>query len=181
MKGEIIEKKISQLLTQCHINSSFQYLDVVALAKKLGFEVITSEDDKFDSFIILNRTKVIANGYNRFIFINKNLSAKEKRFLIAYELGHYILEYHLENRYAHSTRLFKTNLSNNQKNKDANYFACCLLMPKNFFEKDFEILIENTDIEELISLLSEKYKVSEKLVCKRLIQIGKFSVRLNFS
>ncbi len=54
-------------------------------------------------------------------------------------------------------------------------------MPKNFFEKDFEILIENTDIEELISLLSEKYKVSEKLVCKRLIQIGKFSVRLNFS
>lgn len=173
MKEENIEKKINQLLTLCHINSSFQYLDVVLLAKKLGFEVISSENDKFDSFIILNTKKVIANGHNRFLFINENLSAKEKRFLIAYELGHYIIEYNSENRYAHSTCLFKVNFSDNQKNKDANYFACCLLMPKDIFEKDFEILNENTDIEEIIFLLSEKYRVSEKLVCKRLIQIGK--------
>ena len=173
MKEEIIEKKINQFLTQCQINPSFQYLDVVILAKKLGFEIISAEHKKFKSFIVLNRKKMIANGHNRFLFINKNLSAKEKRFLVAYELGQYILEYNLENRYEHSTYLFKTNLSDNQKDNDANYFACCLLMPKDIFEKDFEILNENTDIEEIIFLLSEKYRVSEKLVCKRLIQIGK--------
>lgn len=171
MKNEFIEQAINKLVKQGYINFSFQYLDIVELAKKLGFMVISFKDRKHKSFIVLNRKKPIAEGYKQFLFINENLSAKEKRFLIAYELGHYMLEYGSENRYCHSTFLFKTNPSVNQKDKNANFFACCLLMPEHIFKADYESLLRDNEIEDIIVLLSEKYRVPENLICKRILQL----------
>ncbi len=86
------------------------------------------------------------NGQN-YIMINAAISNDGRRnFTIAHELGHYTLEHHL-----HSGNLFCSNDGIMEEGsaalvieREANYFATCLLMPEEKIRKAFKSMLYNS-------------------------------------
>lgn len=82
-------------------------IDVIEVAKKLGFVVGNaglSED--VDGFIIVDENKgnILGIDTNKLIGVNASKELAWKRFIIAHEIGHYILHYDKEKdngMYAH--------------------------------------------------------------------------------
>jgi hypothetical protein len=84
-------------------------VDLFELCLALGFQVVNAQmntDD--DGFLIVapERTEIFGMQVNKMIGYNRKYQENEekKRFLIAYELGHYVLYYETENEngeYAH--------------------------------------------------------------------------------
>lgn len=88
-----------------------------------------------------------ANNGQSYIMINAAISNDGRRnFTIAHELGHYALEHHL-----HSGSLFCSNDSIMEEGsaalvieREANYFATCLLMPEEKISKAFKSRLRNS-------------------------------------
>lgn len=108
---------------------------------------------------------------------NKHNSARG-RFTLAHELGHYYIDAH---RIGLKKGLLKPHPSRtnqkqfNQIEREADYFASCLLMPeerfsKDFFKKGFSI--------ELIDFLKAEYKVSRTACAFRFAGIGNHSIMI---
>jgi Zn-dependent peptidase ImmA (M78 family) len=108
---------------------------------------------------------------------NKHNSARG-RFTLAHELGHYYIDAH---RIGLKKGLLKPHPSRtnqkqfNQIEREADYFASCLLMPeerfsKDFFKKEFSI--------ELIDFLKAEYNVSRTACAFRFAGIGNHSIMM---
>ncbi len=170
MDKKTIEEKVNGVL------SEFKYsggeVDIISLVKKFGFVVgnATLPDDD-DGFIVVK--KDIGDKFdiktNKVIGVNRKRDLYEKRFIIAHEIGHYILRNGSENEiFAHRE---------NKKGKcdeenDVDYFAACLLMPKDDFEKELTEL-ENLGYKEayIVEFLKEKYKVPPLSVIRRIQEV----------
>lgn len=68
-------------------------------------------------------SRLIINDGAGYIFIRPDLDSAYKNFLIAHELGHYILHYDENISFNFLRRIYKTRLE-----KEANTFACFLLI-----------------------------------------------------
>jgi Zn-dependent peptidase ImmA (M78 family) len=94
------------------------------------------------------------------------------RFTFAHELGHYFIDQHriaLKSGKSQSHSSFTGFVSKNYAEREADYFASCLLLPENRFKADihrrkfsFEILLE----------LSKKYQTSFTATALRFASIG---------
>ena len=172
MRNDItkIEEKLNNIIDKEKKFILYAHLDMVEIAKIFGFTVCMGDDDTYRSFVLLN---IKPKETIKTIFINNNINPQEARYLVAYELAHWILEYDdSKTKYLHSTYLIQSKTSKNQKNIDADYFACCLLIPREMLETDFEDLIKDMEVFDSVALLAKKYKVSETLLYKRLLQVG---------
>ena len=67
----------------------------------------------------------------------------------------------------------KTNESarDRKMDKEANYFARCLLMPEQFIKKAIHKIKDETSEEELVKMLAKKFKVTEYQMTVRLIEL----------
>lgn len=98
------------------------------------------------------------------IFVNSKHANTRNSFTVAHELGHFALG-HLEGKkrvisYRDSNALY------NEKEREADYFATCLLMPREFLEK--------YAAEHMLPTLSEfakEFKVSRAAMSKRLNEL----------
>jgi hypothetical protein len=127
------------------------------------------ECENGDFHIYINLTKV------------KQAYSERARFTFAHELGHYFIDDH---RNALLKGLSPSHCSNtgfksrNRAERQADYFASCLLMPENGFrkycnKKKFEYRI----IEEL----SKKYGVSKSATALRFCAIGNHPIMVVYS
>ncbi len=98
------------------------------------------------------------------------------RFTLAHELGHYFIDTH---RIGLKNGLLEPHPSQtNQKQfvaieREADYFASCLLMPESRFQKD----IGNKKFSfSLIDFLREEYKVSRTACALRFADIGNYPI-----
>lgn len=82
-------------------------------------------------------SRLIIHNSQGFIFIRNDLDYSYENFLIAHELGHYILHYDEEISFHFLRRVYKTRLE-----REANEFACRLLLHN---ELDNIKEIENTE------------------------------------
>jgi Zn-dependent peptidase ImmA (M78 family) len=137
---------------------------VVEIAKKLGItisEVVMPDFQGIKPSGILNK-----NQGTWTILLNNADSSVRKRFTIAHEIGHYLL---------HSTEsslilddfpagetFYRLGLDD-PKEKDANYFAACLLMPEDQI-KNFWLSGEFKNPAEL----ANRFNVSEVSITYRL-------------
>ncbi len=103
-----------------------------------------------------------------------NTSNKERgRFTLAHELGHYFIDSH---RIALKAGLIKPHPSRYNKNKhqvierEADFFASCLLMPESRFRPDCELYRKFNF--QVIESLAKKYKVSLTACAIRFSDIG---------
>lgn len=127
-----VENKLNDLLNE------FKTSNVKEIADHLDIS-IKHQDFKaktLDSRLII----VDSKGY---IFVRSNLNCAYENFLIAHELGHYVLHFDKDISFNFLRRVYKTRLE-----REANEFACRLLM--------YEELHNIKDIENIEFIVKEK-------------------------
>ena len=95
-----------------------------------------------------------------------------KRFIIAHELGHYILHCKDEKIYAHRESAH----GRSDEENDVDYFAACLLMPANSFKTAFEKTKSISFIEK-IKELQRIFDVPFESVVRRIDELGLSAVK----
>ena len=130
-------------------------INIVQLCSTLGIDLVFSDKLHNDGYIY-------CNGGTRIIFINsKILNTHRKKFIIAHEIGHYML--HNDTHLQGCNNIYDTFERYHiyeEKEYEANYFASELLLPKG---KVIENLSNNPITFDLISRIAFDYDVSMKL------------------
>ena len=170
------KKKIKSLANKIHNEYGSLFMadkfDIVKLARLLGFVVGNARLGKNEEgFIVVNFKDNLGNlDANKVIAVNCNRSIKSKRFIIACELGHYFLDVKKRKMfYIH--RKYRT-----IENKDADYFAMCLLIPSNKFDNYYETLINEVnkgkiDVNSIVRKLSNNFEVNENVINKKMEEV----------
>ncbi len=102
-----IEKKASDTLANISYDDTNEAVDVVEVAKKLGFAVGSAGlDEGMDGFIIIQegQKEILGIKTDKLIGVNAANDLTWKRFTVAHEIGHYMLHYNREQdhgMYAH--------------------------------------------------------------------------------
>ena len=159
--------RVSELLNRNKINSLPVNLEKIV--KSLGIQIKRSElEDNISGFLYLkNETPIIC--------VNKGHSRPRKRFTIAHELGHFILNHHGDLFIDRARVLYRNTVSHDgiiKEEREANRFAAELLMPEELLVKE---LIENEiDIDNEFELKQLAYKcgVSIQALTIRLTNLG---------
>ena len=108
------------------------------------------------------------------IFTNSSLRLSREIFTLAHEIGHIELHFGKEKSFVdnHHTVFGK---SDEAAEQEANYFAACLLMPKDEVEKFFDLELSNIKGSKLsafdITRLMSEFKVSFDMALKRLREL----------
>ena len=167
MEKKSIEQIVDYLLDKFdYHDGSDIYVDITRLVNVLGFQV--GESDKFndteDGFILVKDDKKI-------IGVNKNRTIEDKRFIIAHELGHYLIHRTDEETFF----MHRENLKgkNNEEN-DADYFAACLLMPSKSFKAIYEIITSSMlDPKEndIIPLMQKLFRTPKTSISRRIDEV----------
>lgn len=172
---EYIEKKTIDTLNNVKYNDSADYIDVIDVAKKLGFVVGNAGLERdVDGFILIKEgaDNILGIKTDKLIGVNATQELAWKRFIIAHEIGHYILHYNKQKdrgMYAHR---------DHKKGKDhveneADFFAANLLMPRNkFMEKYRQLEQKHLSREDMIILLANKFIVTRDMVERRCEELG---------
>ncbi len=136
------------------------------------------EKGTFDGMTIYEKEKF-------YIHINidngNRIDSARGRFTLAHELGHYIIDAH---RIGLMMGLLEPHHSTtNQKQfyeieREADYFACCLLMPEVRFQKD---IYRKKFCFDLINSLSKEYNVSITACAFRFAQIGSHPIMIIYA
>ncbi len=150
-----IQQKANELLTKIGIVGEIP-VPVEKIVEYLGFEC--------HLFVPNIETQDIAgavNHRNKKIFVNEFDSPKRQLFTVAHEIGHIVLQGDQKDYVD-----YRRNNSSDSKEKEANYFAGCLLMPDDIFSYQWKLL--NGDIVKL----SELFGVSTPAVAVRANILG---------
>lgn len=133
-------------------------VDLISLANILNVEVYEQKlENKISGAIRYNK-----DDKKYTILLNKN-DNNRKRFTLAHELGHFFLDKDLlESDEIHIDILYRCS---DEKEKEIDYFAGALLMPKRLIEIMHE---DNPSISEL----AEIFEVSESAMTVRLDILG---------
>lgn len=107
--------------------------------------------------------------------------SERARFTFAHELGHYFIDEHrnaLLLGLSPSHSCFTGFVSKNYAERQADYFASCLLLPKNKIEND---CLKRKFSFQILSELSKKYKVSLTATAIRFTAIGNHPIMVVYS
>lgn len=110
--------------------------------------------------------------------LNNKVNSRRGRFTLAHELGHYYIDTH---RLGLKKGLLEPHLSRtnqkqfNQIEREADFFASCLLMPQERFSKDIYRKKFNID---LINSLKDEYRVSLTACAMRYVEIGNHPIMI---
>jgi Zn-dependent peptidase ImmA (M78 family) len=161
-----IEKRAATLLEQHGCDKP--PIDVLALCKRLGIDVVLEElEDEISGILVLQQKPAIA--------VNRSHSRARQRFTIAHEIGHFVL--HKTGKDAvfvdRAAIHFRNQVSSTGVDPNevaANNFASALLMPQRMLEADLRLIDESiTDVH--VIRLAQKYGVSEQAMNIRLARL----------
>lgn len=168
-----IEKRANEFLDSMNENRGI--IDIVAFAESKGFEVFLSkmpekdEDGAIYIGISENEKKT------QRILISNKLSYPTARFVIAHELGHYVLHYNEKEMNEQEGKVFFHVDTHSNKSKDeqaADYFAACILLPKDVFRNKYEELISRIRKSEVvIDMLSQIFIANPRTVQRRISEV----------
>jgi Zn-dependent peptidase ImmA (M78 family) len=157
-----INKFIENLLEKCEIAEP--PVDVENIANFLKIIVVKrpyKDKGPLSGMLVRSQNKVI-------IGINESHNIQKQRFSIAHEIGHFFLhegeELIVDKDFVVNFRHLKTKPELYYQEKDANYFASCLLIPEKFLFNDLKSYEINSlsakKFEEIAKELHKKYNVS---------------------
>lgn len=178
MERNEIRKKADELREAHDGVFSGKNVKIVKLANQLGFMVGKAVlPDEVQGIIAVDKSKnsLLNSGSNMVIAVNDSLDKSKQRFIIAHELGHYILR---ENQEAPIFAHRETSRESEQES-DADYFAACLLMPTKSFKTSLEYfkqIHENAQDCTLAALLSEQFGVPELAALRRIGEVKQENV-----
>lgn len=157
-------------------NKDKGYVDIIGIAEELGFAVGNARlSREEDGFVFINEGERMPSNApsDKLIGVNSELSLPWKRFVIAHELGHYFLHYldnalDYEGMYAHR----ENRKGKNSQEQEADYFAACLLMPKDLFSERYrELKKPHLSNAENALLLSKEFIVTQMMAQRRIYEL----------
>jgi len=167
-----IESRVSELLRRHSIVCAPVRID--ELAKAEGLAVVESPFPSDVSGALLRHGDVAA------IAVNGRQSPNRKRFTVAHELAHYLLDHkdrdHIDWKFTVIRRDGKSSQASDEQEIEANAFAANLLMPRQFLLEDVQIYKNFNGEVEIDGIaqqaLARKYQVSEIALTYRLANLG---------
>ena len=183
--GEMDKKKIREKVEELREKNPDCFgtsTKIGVLSRKLGFFVGQAKlAEGTEGVIQVDKTQpdLLKTGRNMVIIVDRRLDKVRQRFIIAHELGHYLLRTNPDDpvfarrESAHG----RTDGEN-----EADYFAACLLMPSDDFKRsiqklcvDFNIAnceaMSDSDKHNLSDILSEQYKVEKEAALRRIGEV----------
>jgi len=164
-----IESMIEELLAGYEITEA--PVPVERIAKAKGARIFyQSLEDNVSGFLYRDKTQAV-------IGVNTHHAPARQNFTTAHELGHFLLheqeQLHIDREFRVRLRDDVSSLGTDDDEREANFFAASLLMPKRFLEEDLETE-EYFDLlgDDFLSDLSRKYGVSTQAIVNRLKNLG---------
>lgn len=153
-------------------------LDKIIYEEELKVHYDDYEQGTFDGMTIFENNKFS-------IHINtadgNTINSPRGRYTLAHELGHYIIDSHriaLELGFLEPFPSKTNQKDHNSIEREADYFASCLLMPEIRYQKD--IVGKKFDFD-LIKFLSKEYNVSISACAIRFAQIGNHPIMIIYA
>lgn len=171
IQKEDIEKKAQETLSRIGLSDTEEPIDAVTIARKLGFNVGNAVmDDDDDGFIVIDegRNDILGIETNKLIGVNSARPLAWKRFIIAHEIAHYILHYpEVKDKRLYAHRDHVKGKSDDEN--DADFFAACLLMPRELFTKRYNELKEKSlELKDIVVLLADRFAVTQPMAERRI-------------
>lgn len=167
-----IEQRVNDLLAEHGVDSVPVPVEVIA--RQRGLPIVEVEMEAGVSGAL------IRSGSVQGIAVNASQAPVRKRFTIAHELAHFVLDHvdkdHLDWQFTVIRRDGRSSEAEDDQEIAANSFAANLLMPKQYLRQDVEahvrfdgeIQLDDSDV----LLLAKKYKVSGDAMRYRLQNLG---------
>jgi len=169
-------KYIDEIINSVFIDLNIDKIEDIDLLEICKHYNIVLEGKQLENTI--SGFYVVKNEISHIIY-NSEESNKRIRFTIAHELGHYFLHKEsplfVSKKGGISNRIFHRDKNSSTgeilKEREANYFAASLLMPKNFIKYEVNLLNEYC-FDDLITKIAMKFNVSEQAMTFRLANLG---------
>lgn len=164
-----IESMIEDLLETYRISEA--PVPVERIAKARGARIFyKSLEDDISGFLYRDQEQAV-------IGVNTHHAPVRQNFTTAHELGHLLLhdqeQLHVDHGFRVRLRDDVSSQGTDEAEREANYFAASLLMPKTFLESDLRQQ-EYVDLldDEFLRELARKYGVSSQALVNRLKNLG---------
>jgi Zn-dependent peptidase ImmA (M78 family) len=167
-----IEAQVEELLEEHNITAVPIAIEVIARAEGLPVVETAMDADVSGALIKSNSLRGIA--------VNAAQAPVRKRFTVAHELAHHLLNHvdedHLDWQFTVLRRDGRSSEANDWREIEANFFAASLLMPKRMLRKDLEKkMLYNGELgldDSDVLMLAKKYNVSQNAMHYRLVNLG---------
>lgn len=116
---------------------AYKKFDSIMSAENIKFKSIITKDNFLGIF-------THANNGQAYIMINNIPNNGRRNFTIAHELGHYFLCHELKNGQCFDPFILEDGTAVNDIEREANYFASCLLMPENKIKPAFLSMLQRS-------------------------------------
>ena len=164
-----IESMIQQLLERHGVSEA--PVPVGRIAKAEGARIFyQSLEDNVSGFLYRDQQQAV-------IGVNTHHAPVRQNFTTAHELGHMLLhdqeQLHVDHDFRVRLRDDVSSQGTDEAEREANFFAASLLMPREFLESDLEGQ-DSVDLldDEMLRDLARKYGVSTQALMNRLKNIG---------
>jgi Zn-dependent peptidase ImmA (M78 family) len=168
-----LDSLVDDLLSKHHIQCPAVPVKKIAAVQGLLLIESPFPSDVSGALVRSGRTVAIA--------VNLSQHTNRQRFTIAHELAHYFLKHkegqdHLDWKFTVLRRDGKSSTATDADEIEANSFAACLLMPKDFLRQDVANLAKFNGEAALgdaeVYSLAKKYEVSMAAMGYRLANLG---------
>jgi Zn-dependent peptidase ImmA (M78 family) len=164
-----IQAMVEALLAENGIKEAPVSVSQIAEAKGARIHLDHLEGD-LSGFLYRDKDKAV-------IGVNTSHSPSRQNFTVAHELGHLLLhdqeQLHVDRDFRVRLRSDVSSQGTDEAEKEANFFAASLLMPKEFLDRDLanEESIDLFD-DKFLRELGRKYEVSTQALVNRLKNLG---------
>jgi Zn-dependent peptidase ImmA (M78 family) len=162
-----IESVIEELLASHDITEAPVPIEIIAKAKGARIFYKSLEDD-VSGFLYQDDAQAV-------IGVNTHHAPVRQNFTVAHELGHLLLhdqeQLHIDRGFRFRLRDDVSSEGTDEAEREANFFAASLLMPREFLEEDLEEDVDLLD-DDSLSDLARKYGVSTQALINRLKNLG---------
>jgi len=164
-----IEAMVGTLLAENGVTEAPVPISKIAKAKGARIFIDSLEGD-LSGFLYRDKEQAV-------IGVNTRHHPVRQNFTIGHELGHYLLhdqeQLHVDHEFRVRLRNDVSSQGTDEAEREANFFAASLLMPKEFLETDLakEVYVDLLD-DELLHGLARKYGVSAQALVNRLKNLG---------
>ena len=165
-----IDKAVNLILSDYKTTSS---VPIVKILNDAGFRILLQDLPKnTGGYIMMNGDCLERFGSDKIIVLNNSNNANRRRFTLAHEFGHFLLDPNARN-VSEFYDAHETDDDNDSTEQLVSKFAAKLLMPDKLFSKKYNALKKkNIEFYDICIALMDFFEVPYKAVTKRIIELG---------